>query len=40
MLNKLQSTPDGDGPLPNVLAGGASGRLKGGRHTWNAKESI
>jgi hypothetical protein len=54
-LNRLQSTPDGDGtlldhslivlgstmsngnehdhaPLPVIVAGGASGRLKGGRH--------
>jgi hypothetical protein len=55
LLNKLQSTPDGDGnlldhsmillgssmananehdhaPVPMLVAGGASGRLKGGRH--------
>jgi hypothetical protein len=61
-LNKLQSTPDGDGTLldhsmilygsglsdgnqhnhsdlPLVLAGGASGRLKGGRHITNPKET-
>jgi hypothetical protein len=54
-LEKLQSTPDGDGslldhstllygsnmsnsnahdhfPLPNLVIGGAAGRLKGGRH--------
>src|SRR5207244_13138942 len=54
-LEKLRSTPDGDGsllehstilygsnmsnsnahdhfPLPNLVIGGASGRLKGGRH--------
>ena len=58
-LEKLQSTPDGDGtlldhsmvlygsslsdgnehnfdPLPIVLAGGASGRLRGGRHVRHA----
>ncbi|HKF69667.1 MAG TPA: DUF1552 domain-containing protein, partial [Vicinamibacterales bacterium] len=58
-LEKLRSTPDGDGtlldhsmilygsslsdgnehnfdPLPIVLAGGASGRLRGGRHTRHA----
>ena len=58
-LEKLRSTPDGDGtlldhsmilygssmsngnqhdhdPLPVVLAGGASGQLKGGRHLQNA----
>ena len=59
LLDKLQTTPDGDGtlldhsmvlygsamsdanqhnhdPLPIVLAGGASGKLKGGRHLRNA----
>jgi hypothetical protein len=58
-LEKLRSTPDGDGtlldhsmilygsslsdgnehnfdPLPVVLAGGASGRLRGGRHVRHA----
>ena len=58
LLEKLQSTPDGDGnlldnsivlygsgmsdgnehnhdPLPIILAGGASGRLEGGRHLRN-----
>jgi hypothetical protein len=62
LLNKLQTTPDGDGtlldhsmvlygsamgdanqhnhyPLPIVLAGGASGRLKGGRHLRNTPET-
>ena len=62
LLNKLQSTPDGDGtlldhsmmlygsamsdgnqhnhgPLPIVLAGGASGALKGGRHIRNPKDT-
>ena len=62
LLNKLQTTPDGDGtlldhsmilygsamgdgnqhnhyPLPIVLAGGASGKLKGGRHIRNAPET-
>lgn len=61
-LDKLQSTPDGDGTLldhslvlygsgmsdgnqhnhtdlPIVLAGGASGRLKGGRHIRNPKKT-
>jgi hypothetical protein len=61
-LDKLQSTPDGDGTLldhslvlygsgmsdgnqhnhtdlPIVLAGGASGRHKGGRHIRNAKKT-
>jgi hypothetical protein len=61
-LDKLQSTPDGDGTLldhsmvlygsgisdgnqhnhtdlPLILAGGASGRLKGGRHIRNPKET-
>jgi hypothetical protein len=61
-LDKLQSTPDGDGtlldhslvlygsgmsdgnqhnhgPLPILLAGGASGRLAGGRHIRNPKET-
>ena len=27
------------GPLPIILAGGASGRLKGGRHLRNAPET-
>lgn len=62
LLEKLQSTPDGDGtlldhsmvlygsamsdgnqhnhgPLPIVLAGGASGALKGGRHIRNANDT-
>jgi hypothetical protein len=62
LLNKLQTTPDGDGtlldhsmilygsamgdanqhnhyPLQIVLAGGASGKLKGGRHLRNVKET-
>jgi hypothetical protein len=62
LLEKLKSTPDGDGnlldhsivlygsamadgnqhnhaPLPIVLAGGASGRLKGGRHIRNPKDT-
>jgi Protein of unknown function (DUF1552) len=62
LLEKLKSTPDGDGslldhsivlygsamsdanqhnhaPLPIVLAGAASGRLKGGRHIRNAKDT-
>ena len=62
LLNKLQTTPDGDGtlldhsmilygsamgdgnqhnhyPLPIVLAGGASGALKGGRHIRNTPET-
>jgi hypothetical protein len=62
LLNKLRSTPDGDGtlldhsmilygsamgdanqhnhyPLPIVLAGGASGSLKGGRHIRNTPET-
>jgi hypothetical protein len=62
LLEKLKSTPDGDGslldhsmvlygsamsdgnqhnhaPLPIVLAGGASGRLKGGRHLRNPKDT-
>jgi hypothetical protein len=62
LLNKLKSTPDGDGnlldhslmlygsamsdgnqhnhgPLPIVLAGGASGKLKGGRHIRNPKDT-
>jgi hypothetical protein len=61
-LNKLKSTPDGDGTLldhavvlygsglgdgnqhdhrdlPVVLAGGSSGRLKGGRHVNNPKDT-
>ena len=61
-LNKLKSTPDGDGTLldhavvlygsglgdgnqhdhrdlPVILAGGASGRLKGGRHINNPKDT-
>jgi len=61
-LNKLKSTPDGDGSLldhamilygsglsdgnqhnhsdlPLILAGGASGKLKGGRHLRNPKET-
>ncbi len=61
-LDKLQSTPDGDGSLldhsmvlygsgmsdgnqhnhtdlPIILAGGASGRLKGGRHIRNPKKT-
>src|SRR5688572_14296307 len=61
-LDKLQSTPDGDGTLldhslllygsgmsdgnqhnhtdlPILLAGGASGRLKGGRHIRNPKKT-
>jgi hypothetical protein len=61
-LDKLRSTPDGDGTLldhslvlygsgmsdgnshnhtdlPIVLAGGASGRLKGGRHIVNPKDT-
>ena len=61
-LDKLQSTPDGDGTLldhsmvlygsgmsdgnqhnhtdlPIILAGGASGRLKGGRHIRNPKKT-
>ena len=61
-LDKLQSTPDGDGTLldhslvlygsgmsdgnqhnhtdlPIVLAGGASGRMKGGRHILNPKKT-
>ena len=62
LLNKLKTTPDGDGtlldhslvlygsamgdgnqhnhyPLPIVLAGGASGRLAGGRHLRNTPET-
>ena len=62
LLNKLQTTPDGDGtlldhsmilygsamsdgnqhnhgPLPIILAGGASGQLKGGRHIRNPKDT-
>ena len=62
LLNKLKSTPDGNGnlldhsmvlygsamsdgnqhnhgPLPIVLAGGASGKLKGGRHIRNPKDT-
>ena len=62
LLNKLQTTKDGDGtlldhslvlygsamgdanqhnhyPLPIVLAGGASGKLKGGRHIRNTPET-
>ena len=62
LLNKLQTTKDGDGtlldhslvlygsamgdanqhnhyPLPIVLAGGASGKLKGGRHLRNTPET-
>jgi hypothetical protein len=62
LLEKLKSTPDGDGslldhsivlygsamsdgnqhnhaPLPIVLAGAASGKLKGGRHIRNAKDT-
>jgi len=62
LLNKLKTTPDGDGtlldhsmvlygsamsdgnqhnhnPLPIVLAGGASGKLKGGRHIRNPKDT-
>ncbi len=62
LLDKLRSTPDGDGtlldhsivlygsamsdgnqhnhgPLPIILAGGASGRLKGGRHLRNTKDT-
>ena len=62
LLNKLKTTPDGDGtlldhsmvlygsamgdgnqhnhyPLPIVLAGGASGQLKGGRHIRNTPET-
>ena len=61
-LDKLQSTPDGDGSLldhsmvlygsglsdgnqhnhtdlPVILAGGVSGRLKGGRHIRNPKKT-
>ena len=61
-LEKLKTTPDGDGtlldhsmvlygsslsdgnqhnfsPLPIVLAGGASGKLKGGRHLQFAKDT-
>jgi hypothetical protein len=61
-LDKLQTTPDGDGSLldhslvlygsgisdgnqhnhtdlPIILAGGASGRLKGGRHIRNAPKT-
>jgi hypothetical protein len=61
-LEKLRSTPDGDGTLldhslvlygsgmsdgnqhnhsnlPIILAGGASGRLKGGRHVHNPKDT-
>jgi hypothetical protein len=61
-LEKLKSTPDGDGTLldhsmvlwgsgmsdgnqhnhtdlPIILAGGASGRLKGGRHLRNPKDT-
>jgi hypothetical protein len=61
-LDKLRSTPDGDGnlldhalvlygsgmsdgnqhnhtDLPIILAGGASGRLKGGRHIQNPKDT-
>jgi hypothetical protein len=61
-LDKLQSTPDGDGTLldhsmvlygsgisdgnqhnhtdlPIILAGGASGKLKGGRHIRNPKKT-
>jgi hypothetical protein len=61
-LDKLQSTPDGDGTLldhslllygsgisdgnqhnhtdlPIIVAGGASGKLKGGRHIRNAKKT-
>jgi hypothetical protein len=61
-LDKLRSTPDGDGSLldhsmvlygsglsdgnqhnhtdlPVILAGGASGRLKGGRHIRNPKDT-
>ena len=60
LLDKLKTTPDGDGnlldhsivlygsamgdgnqhnhdPLPVVLAGGASGKLKGGRHIRNTR---
>ncbi len=62
LLNKLKTTPDGDGtlldhsmvlygsamsdgnqhnhgPLPIIVAGGASGRLKGGRHIRNPKDT-
>src|SRR5215831_2283689 len=43
LLNKLQSMSDGNqhnhGPLPVVLAGGASGALKGVRHIRNAKDT-
>jgi hypothetical protein len=62
LLEKLKSTPDGDGnlldhsivlygsamgdanqhnhaPLPIILAGAASGRLKGGRHIRNPKDT-
>lgn len=62
LLNKLKSTPDGDGnlldhsivmygsamadgnqhnhaPLPIILAGAASGKLKGGRHLRNPKDT-
>ncbi|PYQ95778.1 MAG: hypothetical protein DMF97_16440 [Acidobacteria bacterium] len=62
LLNKLKTTPDGDGtlldhsmvlygsamsdgnqhnhgPLPIIVAGGASGRLKGGRHLRNPKDT-
>jgi hypothetical protein len=62
LLEKLKSTPDGDGnlldhamvlygsamsdgnqhnhgPLPVILAGTASGRLKGGRHIRNPKDT-
>jgi Protein of unknown function (DUF1552) len=62
LLNKLKTTPDGDGnlldhsivlygsamsdanqhnhaPLPIVLAGGASGKVKGGRHLRNPKDT-
>ena len=62
LLEKLKSTPDGDGslldhsivlwgsamsdanqhnhaPLPIVLAGSASGKLKGGRHIRNPKDT-
>jgi hypothetical protein len=62
LLEKLKTTPDGDGtlldhsmvlygsamgdgnqhnhaPLPIILAGGASGKLKGGRHIRNPKDT-
>ena len=45
LIEKLEATPDGDGnqhnhnPLPVILAGRASGRLKGGRHIRNPKDT-